>query len=114
MDLKIGQLTPFPVPARPRAGTTGTASPAAAFALPRTDTVTVTGGVPASPPPEVLDEVARAADRAAELARENRELHFSVDEDTGRVVIQVRDLDGNVIRTIPGTEALEVMSGADL
>jgi hypothetical protein len=114
MDLKIGQLTPFSLAARPRAGVSGTASPAAAFALPRTDTVTVTGGVPASPPPEVLDEVARAADRAAELARENRELHFSVDEETGLVVIQVRDLEGNVIRTIPGSEALDVMSGAAL
>jgi two-component sensor histidine kinase len=70
--------------------------------------------LPPSPPPEVLDAVAEARDRAAELAASNRELHFRTDEDTGRVVVQVRDLAGNVIRTIPPSEALAVMSGAPL
>ncbi len=64
-----------------------------------------------SPPPEVLDEVAVARDRAAELAARNRELHFSVDETSNRVIVQVRDLEGNVIRTIPPSEALAVMTG---
>ena len=41
----------------------------------------------------------------------NRELHFSTDESTNRVVIEVRDLDGNVIKTIPPTKALDIMSG---
>ena len=68
--------------------------------------------LPPSPPPEVLDEVAAARDRAAELAASNRELHFHEDEETGRVIIQVRDLAGNVLRTIPPSEALAVMSGA--
>ena len=67
--------------------------------------------LPPSPPPEVLDEVAAARDRAAELAAANRELHFRKDEATGRVIVQVRDLAGNVIRTIPPSEALAVMSG---
>ena len=67
--------------------------------------------LPPSPPPEVLDEVAAARDRAAELAASNRELHFRKDETTGRVIVQVRDLAGNVIRTIPPSEALAVMSG---
>ena len=31
---------------------------------------------------------------------------------TGRVVVQVRDLDGNVIRTIPPAKALEVAAGS--
>jgi FlaG protein len=70
--------------------------------------------LPAYPPREVQDEVDRAAERAAELASRNRELHFSVDEETGRVVVQVRDLEGNVIRTIPPSEALDVMAGAGL
>jgi hypothetical protein len=70
--------------------------------------------LPASPPPEVLDAVGAAADRAAELRSQNRELHFHMDEASGRVIVQVRDLDGNVIRTIPPSEALEVMSGAAL
>jgi FlaG protein len=70
--------------------------------------------LPPSPPPEVLDEVAAARDRAAELAANNRELHFSTDQDTGRVIVQVRDLQGNVIRTIPPSHALHVMSGGAL
>ena len=59
----------------------------------------------------MLDEVAAARDRAAELAANNRELHFSMDEESNRIVVQVRDLAGNVIRTIPPSEALAVMSG---
>jgi uncharacterized FlaG/YvyC family protein len=67
--------------------------------------------LPPSPPPEVLDEVAAARARAAELAAANRELHFSKDEETGRVIVQVRDLSGNVIRTIPPSGALAVLAG---
>jgi flagellar protein FlaG len=48
-----------------------------------------------------------------ELQAQNRELHFSRDEVTNRVVIEVRDLDGNVIRTIPPSKALDILSGAD-
>jgi flagellar protein FlaG len=69
---------------------------------------------PASPPPEVLDEIGAAADRADALAAADRELHFSVDDERGRVVVTVRDLAGNVIRTIPPSEALDVMAGASL
>ena len=65
-----------------------------------------------SPPTEVLDAIGAAAERAAELRSENRELHFRKDEATGRVIVQVRDLAGNVIRTIPPSSALEIMSGA--
>jgi hypothetical protein len=67
--------------------------------------------LPPSPPPEVLDEVAAARDRAAELAASNRELHFSMNEASGRVIVQERDLAGNVIRAIPPSGALAVMSG---
>ena len=61
-----------------------------------------------------MDEVAAARDRAAELAASNRELHFSTDQSTGRVIVQVRDLQGNLIRTIPPSHALHVMSGGAL
>lgn len=65
----------------------------------------------AGPPPEVRAEVqaaARAADRLHELGRE---LHFKVDGESGRLRIEVRDLDGNVLRTVPPTEALEFAAG---
>ena len=56
----------------------------------------------------------RAAARADELWRDERELHFAMDEDSERVIVQVRDLEGRVIRTIPPSEALDVLSGRPL
>jgi len=111
MDLRIGHLTFSGPPATAKpAATTGAA---AAFSLPREDSAAI-GGVPAAPPPDALREVDRAAQRADELWREKRELHFEMDEDSGRVIVQVRDLDGNVIRTIPPSEALDVLAGKPL
>ena len=62
----------------------------------------------------MLAEVDAAWERAAQLAAQNRELHFATDEETGRVIIQVRTLDGEVLRTIPPSRALDVMSGSAL
>jgi type V secretory pathway adhesin AidA len=70
--------------------------------------------IPATPPPDVIVEVHRAAMRADELAKNNRELHFEKDPKSNRIVVQVRDLSGNVLRTIPPSAALDVMSGAGL
>jgi hypothetical protein len=70
--------------------------------------------IPASPPPDVVVEIHRAAARAEELHQANRELHFEKDAASGRIVVQVRDLSGNVLRTIPPSSALDVMSGAGL
>jgi flagellar protein FlaG len=70
--------------------------------------------VGSTPPAEVSEQVASAAQRAADLFADNRELHFTKDQQSGRIIVQVRDLDGNVLRTIPPSHALAVMSGADL
>ena len=70
--------------------------------------------LPASPPAEVREAVGAAAARAAELRAANRELHFRKDERSGRVIVEVRDLAGHVIRTIPPSQALDVMAGAAL
>lgn len=93
--------------ARPAAGRAGTQSPA-----PAADSAELS--LPAHPPTEVLDAIGAAAARAAELRADNRELHFHKDEASGRVIVQVRDLEGNVIRTIPPSKALEIMSGAGI
>jgi hypothetical protein len=69
--------------------------------------------LPASPPASVLEEMHEAARVASELRAQARELHFEP-TGSGRVVVQVRDLDGNVIRTIPPARALEIASGAPL
>ena len=117
MSFEIGPLppvTPGYAPARTAPATTAdfSATLARVTAPPKGDVAVIS--LPASPPEEVLDEVARARDRAAELAADNRELHFSTDEESGRVIVQVRDLEGNVIRTIPPSDALMVMSGAPI
>jgi FlaG protein len=110
MDVSIGNLPPITPPATAApARTEARVTPEAVFSLPRKDTVDLT--VPAVPPREVLDEVDKASDIAHKLAADNRELHFEMDEKSKRVIIQVKDLDGKVIRTIPPSEALGVMSG---
>jgi len=70
--------------------------------------------IPATPPTGVRREVERASGRYKELRAQGRELHFATDQSTGRLVIEVRDLDGNVIRTIPPSKALDVISGEKL
>ena len=75
---------------------------------------TIVGSVPPAPTPDARELVAKAAEVVQKLHERNRELHFSTDESTNRVVIEVRDLDGNVIKTIPPAKALDIMSGAEL
>jgi flagellar protein FlaG len=105
MDLRIGHFN-LPAPAEgPRRAAGG-----GQFAL-SASRGEAAADIPATPPPEVLREVELAGRRAEELWNARRELHFDVDDESGRVVIQVRDLDGHVIRTIPPSEALDIMSG---
>lgn len=112
MDLRIGHLNFSSPPAAPKRAA---GDPAAApFSLSMAPDTAEIGGIPAAPPADALREVDRAAARADELWGEQRELHFAMDEDSGRVVVQVRDLDGRVIRTIPPSEALDVLSGRPL
>ena len=66
-----------------------------------------------TPPPRAHEQVENAFSRAIELAAQNRELHFARD-DRGDIFVQVRDLDGNVIRTIPNSEVFDVLAGAAL
>ena len=73
-------------------------------------------------PPETraakeIDEVVQDINEHVQAAR--RELQFSVDEDSGRTVIKVMDMNTNeVIRQIPNEEALKfarmLEEGADL
>lgn len=53
----------------------------------------------------------RVFELAQQNREQNRELHFSRDEDTGNIVIEVRSLAGELIRTIPKSEALEILAG---
>ncbi len=64
---------------------------------------------PASPPPEVREEMLVAQQVFDEMRARGRELHFEMTE--GRVRIEMRDLEGNVLKQIPVTEALEIAAG---
>ena len=59
--------------------------------------------------------VDRAAERVAAAAREQpRAALLARREAPTASIIEVRDLDGNVIKTIPPSKALDIMSGAEL
>ena len=67
-------------------------------------------GIPASPPPEVRRQV-RAAQRALhELDERGREVRL--DTRGGRIRIEVCDADGNVLREVSPSEALDVAGWA--
>lgn len=70
--------------------------------------------VPASPPADVVQEMRDAARAADELARQERELHFERDPSSGKLIVQVRDLDGNVLRTVPPSAVLDLAAGKPL
>ena len=119
MSLQIGRFTPYQaLAASPLAGVASTPVAHHAAGAPgvagASGADTVLGSVPPAPTPEAREMVDRAAERVDELHAQNRELHFSMEKGTNRVVIEVRDLEGNVIKTIPPAKALDIMSGAEL
>ena len=125
MSFEIGPISPYQATGAIRRTEPATsrfsvdlARPAAAGSAGRAGSTSAADSaelsLPAHPPTEVLDAIGAAAARAAELRADNRELHFSKDQATGRVIVQVRDLEGNVIRTIPPSSALEIMTGASI
>ena len=112
MTYEIGLLTLQSAAAAPAAPARAPAEPpAAATRPPAVDAADV---IPASPPPEVLTEVDAAWERSGQLAAANRELHFRRDEQSGRTIIEVRTLDGEVLRTIPPSRLFDAMSGGEL
>ena len=67
--------------------------------------------LPSRPPVEILEEMAAADRRYEELRAQQRQLHFTHDDVANRVVVEVRDLDGNVLRTVPPSKALDIIAG---
>jgi hypothetical protein len=117
MSFEIGPISPAPRPdgASPARAGAPAGAPGFQAVLSAATADKAVLSLPGSPPPAVLDEVGAAATRAEQLAAQQRELHFERDSHTGRVVIQVRDLSsGEVIRTIPPSDALDVLAGGNL
>jgi flagellar protein FlaG len=116
MSLSVGRFTPYhALAASPLAGAGAQAAAAAdqgtAGAV---ATDTVLDSIPPAPTEEARQMVDRAAQVVDDLYRNHRELHFSMDKSSNRVVIEVRDLEGHVLKTIPPAKALDVMSGGAL
>jgi hypothetical protein len=117
MSLPIGRFTPYQALAASPLAQVGASSAAAAAdrgTAGAADADTVIDAIPPAPTQEARAMVDRAAQVVDDLYKSNRELHFSIDKSTNRVVIEVRDLEGNVLKTIPPAKALDVMSGAEL
>ena len=70
--------------------------------------------IPDCPPAELLDAIDAAADAYERLAASGRRLHFETDSDTGKLSIQVLDLDGKTLGTIAAREVLDLVSGSPL
>ena len=68
--------------------------------------------LPAGPPPEVLQQIDVAWERARELFDSELELHFEVDAAIGRVWAELRSADGSVVERLSASEALALACGA--
>ena len=124
MTLQIGRFTPYSQYASVSAAKATAGEPVPPQREPRSpapskpglhESGTVVGDVPPAPTPEARELVAKAAEVVQKLHDNNRELHFETDHETGRVIIEVKDLDGNTLKTIPPKHALDFLTGdADL
>jgi hypothetical protein len=98
--VRAGHTVPEPTAARPAAAETSFANTVKATADAQVDTI------PASPPADVMQEVLAAQRAIQDMHTRGRQLHF--DMDSGRVRILLQDLDGNTIKEIPPSHALEL------
>ncbi len=78
-----------------------------------TDTVTV-DTIPASPPDEVHDAIGVANQAYHNLRASGSEMRFKVNEATGKLSVQVHDVHGNLLFTVPASTVLDVASGGSL
>jgi hypothetical protein len=101
--LRTGRTAPEPTAARPAGRDAAFADAMKARSDDRVD------AIPASPPADVMQEVLVAQRAIEEMHSRGRQLHF--DMDSGRVRILLQDLDGNTLREIPPSHAIELAGG---
>jgi hypothetical protein len=80
---------------------------------PSADPVTV-DTIPASPPPEVHQAMAKAAQAYQDLKDNGSELRFKVDAATGKLEVEVHDTHGNLLFTLPPHKVLDLADGGSL
>lgn len=66
--------------------------------------------IPSSPPPEVLEQMGQAQQIYDKLAAQGQSLHFGHDS-AGRVTVELRDGEGQQLRKLSLSEALELATG---
>ncbi|MDP8943893.1 MAG: hypothetical protein M3N16_07225 [Actinomycetota bacterium] len=94
---------------------TSSTAPGAAPGAPRFEAVAPAGSqIPASPPAEVMRDVEAAARRAEWLREHGHELRFEVDPETRSVRVEVRNLEGELVRVVPVSEGLAIATGAPI
>ena len=92
----------------------------AAAGSPRADRPNAVGSavslqaIPSSPPAEVLDEMAHAAEVYESLSAHGRTLHFAYDPASRHTSVEVHDRKGNVVGQMSLAKALDVVAGAPL
>ena len=67
---------------------------------------------PEWPPQRVWREVDDAAQVWDDLHAQGHQVHFEIDEESGRVAIEMRDLNGRTLDTLSPSETLAIASGA--
>lgn len=70
-----------------------------------------THDLPAGPPPDVLQQIDVAWERARELFESDLELHFEVDALFGEVWAELRCADGSVAERLSASEAVALACG---
>ncbi len=65
----------------------------------------------AGPPPEVLQQIDVAWERARELFESDLELHFEIDAAIGRCWAELRRADGSTVERLSACEALALACG---
>ncbi len=70
--------------------------------------------IPASPPPEVLDAIARAHEACERLAASGRHVRFDLNEASGRLALELTDASGTPLRPLSPRTVLELAAGAPL
>jgi hypothetical protein len=70
--------------------------------------------MPSSPPAEVHAAMGVAADAYDKLQASGRALSFQVDSGTGKLHVEVHDLHGKVLFTVPAAKALDIAAGGSL
>ena len=79
-----------------------------------TDAPVSIDAIPSAPPPEVLAQIETAGKTYEALQAEGYEVHYSQNPDTRRVTAELRNSEGDVVKTLTPSEAIALAAGEAL